>query len=344
MSTKKTRAKRPSMQDVADKADVSRTTVSFVLNDVPNSNIPKVTKERVWAAVKELNYRPNAIARGLRSQRTQTIGFISDEIATTPHAGRTIQGAQDLAWKHENLIMLVNTGGDEDMKEAAVNMLLDRRVDGLIYATMYHRECHPPDAIYQVPSVLLDCYVADRSLPSIVPDEMTGGYEATKLLIEEGHIRIGFVNNVDAIPATHDRLLGYKRALEEHNLSFDESLVSVAICDQTGGYDATMKLMQRSDRPTALFCFNDRMAMGAYDALRKLGLAIPDDVAVVGYDNQEIIAAHLYPSLTTMALPHYDMGQWAVSYLLDLINNPDQTLETAVQHKIRCPLVRRQSA
>ena len=229
MSTKKTRAKRPSMQDVADKAGVSRTTVSFVLNDVPNSNIPEVTKERVWAAAKELNYRPNAIARGLRSQRTQTIGFISDEIATTPHAVNTIQGAQDLAWKHENLIMLVNTGGDEDMKEAAINMLLDRRVDGLIYATMYHRECHPPDEIYQVPTVLLDCYVADRSLPSIVPDEMTGGYEATKLLIEKGHKHIGFVNNVDDIPATHGRLLGYKRALEEHNLSFDESLVSVAI-------------------------------------------------------------------------------------------------------------------
>ncbi len=342
---KRTRKKRPSMQDVADLAGVSRTTVSFVVNQVADSNIPPATQARVQAAVKELNYRPNALARGLRSSRTHTIGFISDEIATTPHAGQTIQGAQDLAWQHGDLILLINTGGDDAMKEAAVNTMLDRRVDGLIYATMFHRECNPPEAVRQLPTVLLDCYVADCSLPSVVPDEMTGGYEATKLLIEEGHTRIGFINNVESIPATHGRLLGYRRALEEHNLPFDESMVSVAIISEpASGHDATMNLMQRPDRPTALFCFNDRMAMGAYEALRKLGLAIPDDVAVVGFDDQKIIAANLYPPLTTMALPHYDMGKWAVSYLLELINNPDQAPKTAVQQTIRCPLVRRRSA
>ena len=111
--------KRPSMKDVADLAGVSRTTVSFVLNEVPNSNIPEATQDRVMAAVEQLDYRPNALARGLRAQRTHTIAFISDEIATTPYAGRTIQGAQDLAWENENLILLVNTGGADDIKITA---------------------------------------------------------------------------------------------------------------------------------------------------------------------------------------------------------------------------------
>lgn len=344
MVVKKSRAKRPSMQDVADLAGVSRTTVSFVLNDVPNNNIPETTQERVLAAVKELNYRPNVLARGLRGQRTHTIGFISDEIATTPHAVRMIQGAQDEAWDHENLIMLINTGGDEAMKEAGVQMMLDRRVDGLIYATMYHRESHPPAIVQQMPTVLLDSYVADRSLPSVVPDEVTGGYEATKYLIENGHKRIGFINNTDAIPATRGRLLGYRRALKEYDIPFDQTLVTAAYTDQAGGHDAAMRLFNRPERPSALFCFNDRMAMGAYDALRKLNLAIPDDVAVVGFDDQEIIAAHLYPPLTTMALPHYEMGKWAVSYLLKLISDPHQAPEAAVQQMIHCPLVRRTSA
>jgi LacI family transcriptional regulator len=336
--------KRPSMKDVADLAGVSRTTVSFVLNEVPNANIPLATRERVMIAVEELGYRPNALARGLRAQRTHTIGFISDEIATTPYAGRTIQGAQDLAWEYQSLILLVNTSGDDEMRLAAINNILDRRVDAIIYATMYHRECHPPDIIHQVPTVLLDCFVADHSLPSVVPDEVLGGYQATRHLLQEGHKRVGFINDVHTVPAAIGRLQGYSQALAEFGLPFDDSLVTHGRSEQAGGYDGVMTLMSLDQRPTALFCFNDRMAMGAYDALRKLNLAIPDDVAVIGFDNQEIIAAHLYPSLTTMQLPHYEMGRWAVQHLLDLIDKPDKQAGNPPQHKIHCPLVHRESA
>jgi LacI family transcriptional regulator len=341
--SKAKKKKRPSMKDVAELAGVSRTTVSFVLNDVPNANIPAATQERVMDAVKQLNYRPNVLARGLRSARTHTVGFISDEIATTPYAGQMIQGAQDLAWQYENLILLVNTGGHEEMKVPAINNMLDRRVDGIIYATMYHRECHPPETIRQVPTVLLDCYVADRSLPSVVPDEVLGGYEATRLLLQEGHKRIAFVNDATTVPAALGRLRGYAQALQEFGIVYDDALVATGRSDQAGGYGAAMKLMSVSNRPTALFCYNDRMAMGAYDALRKLNLAIPDDVAVMGFDNQEIIAAHLYPPLSTMQLPHYEMGQWAVRYLLDLIDNPENHTGEPVQQKLACAVIRRQS-
>lgn len=336
--------KRPSMKDVAELAGVSRTTVSFVLNEVPNSNIPEATKERVLAAVDELDYRPNALARGLRAQRTHTIGFISDEIATTPYAGQMIQGAQDLAWENENLILLVNTGRNEEMMLAAIHTMLDRRVDGIIFATMYHRECNPPKVIRQVPTVLLDCFIADRSLPSVVPDEVLGGYQATGHLLQKGHRRIGFIKDAHDVPAAGGRYQGYSQALAEFNLPVDESLVTTGRSDPSGGYDGTMALMANRQRPTALFCYNDRMAMGAYDALRKLNLSIPDDVAIVGFDNQEIIAAHLYPPLTTMQLPHYEMGQWAVQYLLKASDNPESLSGGPQQHKIICPLVSRASA
>ena len=339
--TKKT--KRPSMQDVADLAGVSTTTVSFVINQVPDSNIPQKTQDRIWAAVETLEYRPNALARGLRSQKTHTIGFISDEVATTPYAGRIILGAQERAWKHNYLLLLVNTAGNQEMKQAGIDMMLERQVDGIIYATMYHREANPPDVLHQVPTVLLDCYAKDRSLPSVVPDEVDGGQGATEYLLAKGHRRIGFINNVDPIPATYGRLEGYKAALAAHHIPYDEALVIAGESDARGGYECALEIMQRSDPPTALFCFNDRMAMGVYDALRKLNLMVPDDVGVIGFDDESLIAAQLYPGLTTMALPHYEMGQWAVQHLLELIDKPDGHEQTPGQHLIKCPLVERES-
>ena len=343
MAKQTPKSKRPSMQDVAELAGVSRTTVSFVINKVPDANIPPETHERVWTAVEELGYRPNAIAQGLRSQQTQTIGFISDEIATTPYAGRLIQGAQDWAWEHNNLLLLVNTGGDQKMKETAINMMLDRQVDGIIYATMYHREAHPPENLREVPAVLLDCYVADKSLPSVVPDEVRGGKDIVEYLISKGHRRIGFACDEADVPAKHGRLHGYKETLAAHDIPFDDRLIHTGESTQSGGYDCAMVLMQQPNPPTALFCYNDRMAMGAYDAVRKLNLTIPDDVAIVGFDNQELIAANLYPSLTTMQLPHYEMGQWAAAHLLQLIQDNARSQRPPEQHVMACPLIERES-
>jgi len=331
------------MQDVATLAGVPRTTASFVINNVEDAGIPQDTRRRVWDAVKQLGYRPNAIAQGLRLAKTHTIGFISDEVATSPFAGEIIHGAQDRAWEDEKLLLLINTGGNRTMKYLAAETLLQRQVEGVIYATMYHREVHPPESMRQVPTVLLDCFVTDASLPSIVPDEVGGGSRATSLLLERGHRRIGFINDSNPVPASVGRLEGYKQALAAHNVLFDESLIIAGESTARGGYDCAIQLMKLPDRPTALFCFNDRMAMGAYDALRNLGLSIPGDVAVVGFDNQEVIAANLYPALTTIELPHYQMGRWAVEELLRLLAQGEPGNETPVQYKIDCPLISRDS-
>ena len=338
----KVRSRRThTMNDVAKLAGVSQTTVSFVINDAPNANIPEDTRERVRAAIQQLGYRPNVLAQGLRMQRSGTLGFITDEIAITPHAGKILEGAQDAAWENDKFLLLVNTKANPEIEKASVEMLLDRQVEGLIYAAMYHREVNPPVAMRQVPTVLLDCYCDDRSLPSVVPDEIVGGRAATEVLLQKGHRRIGFMNHEASQPATFGRLAGYQQALAAYGVPFDENLVRSAWCDSQGGYRCALELMLLPDPPTALFCFNDRMAMGTYDALRKLNRRIPDDVAVMGFDNQELIAAHLYPPLSTMELPHYQMGAWATQHLSEMIANPDG--KTPVQRKIECKFVERAS-
>ncbi len=329
------------MQDVAELAGVSQTTVSFVVNGISDANIPQETQERVKAAIKELSYRPNAMARSLRSQRSHTIGFISDQVATTPYAGRMIQGAQDVTWEKGKLLFLVNTSNNSELERAAVQTMLERQVEGIIYATMYHRPVTLPPLLQEVPTVLLDCFTADRSLPSVVPDEVQGGRTATTALLKKGHRRIGFIDNVDPIPATSGRLSGYKQALGDYELAFDSDLVCSETPDSGGGYRGAMQLMQRADRPSALFCFNDMMAMGVYDALRKLNLQIPEDVGVISFDNHELIAAHLYPPLSSMELPHYQMGTWAAERLIEMCSKPMN--RQPIQHKIECCLIERAS-
>jgi LacI family transcriptional regulator len=344
MATQKKRTKLPSMKDVAKRAGVSQTTVSFVVNNVEGANIPAETQERIFAAIEELGYRPNAMARQLRSNRTHTIGFVSDVVATTPFAGQIIQGAQDAAWEQNYLLLVVNTGGNQAVKHAAVDMLLERRVDGILYATMYHRAVAPPVQVREVPTVLLDCFVEDRSLPSVVPDEVKGGYEATAALLRKGHTRIGFINNFETVPAMLGRQQGYQQALAAFGVTFDANLVSRQTSEPFGGYAGVAQLLALPDPPTAIFCFNDRMALGVYRYAQQYGLHIPDDLAIVGFDNQDMIAPYLEPPLTTMELPHYAMGQWAVRHLLQLIEQDDhQNGNPPVQHLCECPLIVRSS-
>jgi LacI family transcriptional regulator len=338
---KKNRGKRPSMYDVARAAGVSQTTVSFVVNETPNANIPDETRERVWAAVRELGWRPNAMARGLSMRRSQTIGFISDEIATSTHAGKIIQGAQDAAWAQGYMLLVINTGGETRLEQAAIEMMLERQVEGLIYATMYHRPVSLLPLGGHVPLVLLDCFVPDRSLPSVVPDEVQGGRVATEAILARGHRRVAFINNEDPIPATVGRLEGYRQALAVAGLPFDPGLVHAGKSTAAEGYRCAMDLLQLPERPTAMFCFKDEMAMGAYDAIRQHGLRVPADVAVVGFDNLDVIAGSLHPALSTVELPHYAMGEWAVRYVLGQDEqSPDVT---PVQQLIPCRYIERAS-
>lgn len=301
------------MDDIARRLGLSRSTVSFVINDRSDIRIGEETKRRVWEAVAELGYRPHAAARSLASRRTNLLGLVTD-IASSPFGGGIITGAQKAAWERGQVLLIVSVDPDAPADTTMLEMLLERRVEGLIYATAGHIGVTLPAAAAEVPVVLVHCEDVEGRHPSIVPDEEHGGYSATRLLIDGGHRRIGLIN-LDAPYPSAGRRSGYERALREAGIGVDPALISWGSADAGSGYELTRRMLQLDDAPTALFCGTDRMAMGAFDAVREAGLRIPDDVAVVGYDDQEIIAAYLRPALTTIALPFEEMGAAAVEAL-----------------------------
>lgn len=304
----------PTIKQVANVAGVSFKTVSRVINDDPN--VSDATRDLVQRVIRELGYRPNLAARHMRTQRSQVIGFITDEIATTPFAFNMIKGAQAEAWQHDRLLLVVNTESDARVCNDAIEMMLERKVEGIVYATMRHSIFDPPSNMREVPTVLANCESEDQSLASVVPDEVTAAQVATEALLKKGHRRIAFISLEEEVPAAIGRLKGYQRALSAFGVDYDAGLLRHTDGNPALGYERAVELLALATPPTAFFCGNDRVAMGAYEAIKERGLRIPEDVAVVGFDNQEVIAANLRPALSTMALPHYEMGQWAVKQLL----------------------------
>lgn len=335
--------KRPTMGDVARLSGVSQTTVSFVINDVPNANISKKTRAAVLKAVKQLGYTPNAIAIGLRTSQSRVIGLVTDEIATTPFAGQIIEGAQNAAREQQRQLMLMNSGKDAGVEDQEIGILLSRQVEGVIFATMRHRTIVPSELLFQIPSVLLDCRDPAGSLPSVVPDEFLGGYQAAETLIQKDHRCIGMINTSEDVPAGRLREKGFRQALTDHGIAAEEGLIAYGEDgDAKTGYDGVKELFARYGEMTALFCFNDRVAMGAYDALRQMQKRIPGDVAVIGFDNYDLISANLHPELTTMQLPHHEMGRWAVETVLQISQGTGENTPSP-QVMLPCPLVKRDS-
>lgn len=340
MAPSPARRRSATITDVARLAEVSITTVSFVLNEVADRSIPEETRRRVRRAAEQLDYRPNAAAQHLRTRRSHTIGLITDEVASTPFAGDIIRGAQDAAWGHRKVLIIVNTDRNDAIRDSAVAMMLERRVEGLIFAAMSHQAVAVPAIPREAPVVVLNGFAGDRTLPSVVPDEEGGGRMATEVLASAGHRRIGFIN-LGPCPAAEGRLAGYLDANRRHGLTVDDTLIRVTDDREPGrGYQRTRELLDLDDPPTALFCGNDRTAMEAYDAIKERGLRIPTDVAIIGFDNQEIIADHLRPRLSTVALPHYEMGRWAIDYLIETADQPEAPPR---QHRMPCPYVERES-
>lgn len=333
-------ATRVGIREVAKAAGVSVTTVSHALNDATSSRVKAETQQHVREVARNLGYAPNRLASGLRNQRSQILGLVSDEITTTPFAGAMIRGAQDAAYDRGYVLLVVNSGLDSELEHREISMLQQHQVDGVVYARLYHQHVELPDALSGIPSVLLDAVTGDAAVSSVVPDEVHAAETAVEALIRAGHTRIGMINNVDDIPATHGRLEGFRNVLARHGIQHDPGHLVIAEPETSGGREAALGLLGRPDRPTALFCFSDRVAMGAYQAAAALGLGVPGDVSIVGVDNLELIADSLWPGLTTVALPHYEMGRWAVNRVLDDIENPGTPPE---QVRLACPLIERGS-
>jgi LacI family transcriptional regulator len=327
---------------VAAAAGVSIATVSHVLND--RGRVSEATRSRVRGVAADLGYVPNHLARGLRRQRSETVGLIGDDIVTTPWAGRMIAGVQDAAKAHGSLVLILSTDADPDLEQRQARLLRQRRVDGVLYAAMFHRVVTVPAVLSAVPVVLLDATSSDGALPSVVPDEEDGGRVAVGELLRSGHSRIAFINSDHDIPAAHGRRRGVEAAAGQAGTAVDALAVTHRPPTPDGGYHGAMELLRRPDRPTGIFCFSDTVAMGCYQAAAELGLRIPADLSVVGFDDVLVITEGLRPALTTIALPHYEMGVWAVDQLYARLA-ADQTGERSEVVHMQLPgaLVRRSS-
>jgi LacI family transcriptional regulator len=339
-------ARSVTIKDVARAAGVSPATVSLVLNQTPGARVAADTAVRVRAVADRLGYAPNALARGLRRQRSDTIAVLSDMVATTPFAVGMFAGVQQVA-RHQGLVVvLLETGGDPDAERAAVRTLARQRVDGVLYARMWHQVVQVPDGLGG-PLVLLDARTTADDVPAVVPDDRGGARTAAAELLAHGHRRIAMLTDAAGSLAARLREAGYRDALTDCGVPIDPRLLVAVDADVDAAQAAIERLCEREF--TALFCFNDRLAIGAYRALRARGLVVPADVSVVGFDDQPFVAAYAEPPLTTVALPHHAMGARAAERLLHAIHltntggpgerEPDGELTELIP----CHLVRRAS-
>jgi LacI family transcriptional regulator len=277
---------------------------------------------RVLEAAREAGYRPNIVSRSLRTGTTQTIGFVSDTVATTPFAGHVIWGALDAARERDHLLFIGETEGDPELERQLIEALHDRRVDGIVFASMYTRKVVVPKALLDGPAVLLNALPNRRSLiPSVLPDEREAGRTAARALLEAGHESGIYL--IGAAPpnrmpkgslAAVQRLQGITEALHAAGVEIAGALPCPDWQPELG-YAAARQLLAKA-RPSALICFNDRLSLGAYQALADAGLEVPNDVSVVSFDD-DVLASWVRPQLTTVALPHYELGRAAIQLLLD---------------------------
>jgi LacI family transcriptional regulator len=290
---------RVTMTDIARAAGCSQATVSFVLNNSPGIRLSQQTRERVIEAAHALGYSAPAFSalkapaitfEGPAFDRLDgVIGFAVDQLATSPEAVVAIEGARQASWNAGNVLLVAQTMGDAVMEPRAISALTRRGISALIYMTIFTREITAPDFLYglDIPVILLNCYTADYAFPAVVPSEIAGGQSSTRHLISYGHRRIATITGEPWMQAAQDRLKGYRRALATADIPFDPELVVEGDWSASAGYAATVKLLALKDRPTAIFCQNDRTAIGCYEALKEAGLHIPQDISVVGYDDEE---------------------------------------------------------
>ncbi|GIG90580.1 LacI family DNA-binding transcriptional regulator [Plantactinospora endophytica] len=313
---------RVTLADVARRAGLSKTAVSLVLNGREGTRLSAEAHQRVFAAAEELGYRPNIAARSLRTRKTATIAFVSDVVATTRFAGGLIRGALDAARERNHVLLIAETQGDTSFEQHAIDAMIDRQVDGVIYAAMATRRLTVPPALLANPVVLLNATSPD-GLPCVLPDDEQAGHTAARTLLDHGHRdRIAVVgrnrlkeHDPEVSLAADARMRGIQRALSEAGTSLGHEVFCRDWLPEYG-FSAMRSLLHRSPRPTAVICMNDRLAFGVYQALADAGLGVPGDVSVISFDDDPI-AAWLRPALSTVAIPHEPMGRRAVELLLD---------------------------
>ena len=307
-----------SIKDVAREAGVSIATVSRVLNDIDVVN--EETKKKVQEAIKKLGYRPNIVARSLKTQRTRTIGIIVPDISSQVYP-EIVRGAEDVANIYKYNVMLCNSDCDGEKEKEYIKVLKEKMVDGVLYMSS-SLEQDTLDLINEldIKTVLVETSNKDNALPSVSIDNVSGAYEATKYLLNKGRKNIAFIGiSKSEKNAWGMRFEGYEKALVEAGIEVDENLCFFQNLKIKTGRKGVSELLSRGCKFDGIVCASDEIAMGAINTLRENNINVPVDVSVIGFNGIEM-AKNFYPTITTIEQPMYDMGSVAMRMLIKLLN------------------------
>lgn len=332
------------IKEVSNYAKVSPSTVSRVLNDTAVVN--EETKLRVLEAIEKLNYQPNAFARGLATNRSGGVGVVINDFSS-PYYASIVKGIEKVIEEH-NMHLIVSSGHSNAHSERrAVENLKQRRADALImhledvsdYELLSWLE---QDDFQSIPVILVGRYVAELHANCIHLDNSQGGYLATKHLLENGHTKVAHITGNIHMKDARDRLQGYRRALEEASIDFDDNYVVEGKFSVESGQMAMKRLLDRKLDLTAVFIANDEMSAGALQVLREANIQVPEEFSIVGYDDL-LIARFLYPALTTVQQPLNEMGQAAAELAIAELFNEKQYEKKEVRRNFEPKLIQRQS-
>jgi DNA-binding LacI/PurR family transcriptional regulator len=306
------------LHELAKATGCSVSTVSRALN---NSEHPvnEVTRERILAMASQIGYRPNMTARGLKMDRTFTIGLIVYNIAS-PFTPVLIRGIQEYLKQHDYFSTIISTDFDPDLESEAVHQLISRSIDGVIFVESWRDESNNPLDLANKPYVFVYRLFNGSYANSVVVDDIHGARLAVEHLVKLGHRRIAFINGPHDWDASKERLAGYKDILEQNGIPYEARMVEEGTWEVQSGYSAAKKFLKIPQPPTAIFAANDFMALGAIYAIQDAGLNVPKDIAVVGYDDRDF-ASFSKPTITTVCPPSYEMGQLAAQLILNRLEN-----------------------
>ncbi|QIM66190.1 transcriptional repressor PurR [Mannheimia granulomatis] len=303
------------MKDVARLARVSTSTVSHVINN--SRFVSEEIREKVLRVVKELNYTPSALARSLKVNETKTIGMLVTA-TSNPFFAEVMAGVELYCQQQHYNLIIATTNGDSERLQHHLQMLIQRKVDGLLLMCGDARFSASSNLNIPLPLVVVDWWFTELNADKIFENSAFGGYLATKALIDAGHRKIGIITGNLAKSLAKNRLEGYKQALIEANIAINPNWIIESHFDFEGGIVGMNSLLAQEEHPTAVFASSDTIAVGAYQAIWQKGLSIPQDISIIGYDDIDL-AKYLSPPLSTISQPKSELGQLAVETLLKRI-------------------------
>ncbi|SFU90393.1 transcriptional regulator, LacI family [Clostridium sp. DSM 8431] len=307
-----------SIKDVAKEAGVSIATVSRVLNDIDVVN--EDTKKKVLDAIKKLGYRPNIVARSLKTQRTKTIGILIPDISSQFYP-EIVRGAEDVSHIYDYNIILCNSDFDSDKEKEYLRVLKEKMVDGVIYmSSSLDDEIIDTINDLDLKTVLVESKDKNHDFPSVTIDNISAIYCGTKHLIDNGAKNLAYIGtDAKGMNAWGERYIGFEKAVREAGLKKDNDLVFFDTLKVKSGAKAVKHFIETGKKFDGIVCASDEIAMGAINELRDNGIRVPEDVSVIGFNNNNA-GAIFYPKISTVAQPSYDMGSVAMRMLIKILN------------------------